>query len=152
MHAFIAPDESFMLLDARREDSLGKADIYVSFPGGDGGWTTPVNLGPGVNSEYGETCPSLSPDGKHLFFSRYNEKNEMSQIYWVDAGVIEQARPGAETTTAFFRSSHAELGRQLYPLMQQRIMPLFAFFGLAEIRLPLEVVPEEGPAPDTSTH
>lgn len=95
MHAFIAPDESFMLLDARREDSLGKADIYVSFPGGDGGWTTPVNLGPGVNSEYIETCPSLSPDGKYLFFSRYNEENEMSQIYWVDAEVIGQKRPGA---------------------------------------------------------
>ena len=63
-----------------------------------------------------------------------------------------QQRPGSATTEAAFRAGHAELGRQLYPLMQQRIAPLFPFFGLAEIRLPLEVVPEEGRAPDVATH
>jgi len=95
MHVFIAPDQSFLLLDARAEDSLGGSDIYVAFPAQGGGWQTPLNLGPGVNSTYGETCPSLSADGKYLFFSRYNEAGDVSQIYWVDAGVIEQARAGA---------------------------------------------------------
>jgi hypothetical protein len=63
-----------------------------------------------------------------------------------------QPRPGSATTEAVFRAGHSELGRQLYPLMQQRIAPLFPFFGLAEIRLPLEVVPEEARAPDAATH
>lgn len=92
MHVFIAPDQSFMLLDARAEDSLGESDIYVAFPAPNGDWQTPINLGPDVNSAYGETCPSLSADGKYLFFSRYNEPGDVSQIYWVDAAVIEQAR------------------------------------------------------------
>jgi Tol biopolymer transport system component len=91
-HTFVAPDESFVLVDARAEDSRGKGDIYVAFATPDGGWTKPVNLGDGVNSEYSESCPSLSDDGKYLFFSRYDEPNEVAQIYWVDAGVIEKAR------------------------------------------------------------
>lgn len=91
-HTFVAPDESFVLVDARAEDSRGKADIYVAFARPDGGWTTPVNLGDGVNSEFSETCPSLSDDGRYLFFSRYNEPDDVSQIYWVDSGVVETAR------------------------------------------------------------
>ena len=91
-HTFVAPDESFVLVDARAEDSLGKGDIYVAFATTEGGWTKPINLGDRVNSEYSESCPSLSDDGKYLFFSRYNEPNEVAQIYWVDSGVIEAAR------------------------------------------------------------
>jgi len=91
-HVYIEPDQSFLLLDARAEDSLGGGDIYVAFPATNGGWTKPVNLGSGVNSEFGESCPSLSADGKYLFFSRYNEEGGIAQIYWVDAGVITQAR------------------------------------------------------------
>ena len=91
-HIFVAPDESFVLVDAKADDSRGKGDIYVAFATVDGGWTKPVNLGDGVNSEYSESCPSLSDDGKYLFFSRYNEPDEVAQIYWVDSGVIENAR------------------------------------------------------------
>lgn len=91
-HTFVAPDESYVLVDARADDSRGEGDIYVAFAKPDGGWTTPVNLGDGVNSEYSESCPSLSDDGKYLFFSRYDEPDEVAQIYWVDSGVIEAAR------------------------------------------------------------
>ena len=92
IHTFVAPDESFVLVDARADDSLGKADIYVAFATEDGGWTVPINLGEGVNSEYAETCPSLSDDGKYLFFSRYNEPDEVSDIYWIDGTVIDVRR------------------------------------------------------------
>jgi Tol biopolymer transport system component len=92
-HGFVAPDESFILLDARREDGQGLGDIYVAFALEDGGWTTPVNLGPGVNSAFSESCPSLSPDGRYLFFSRYEEEGGLSQIYWASADVIEAVRP-----------------------------------------------------------
>lgn len=87
-HSFVSPDGSFVLVDARATDSLGKGDIYVAFALADGGWTKPMNLGAAVNSEYSESCPSLSADGRYLFFSRYDEKDEISQIYWIDAGVI----------------------------------------------------------------
>ena len=92
LHTFVAPDESFVLIDARADDGRGKGDIYVAFATEDGGWTKPVNLGDGVNSEYSESCPSMSDDGRVIFFSRYDEPDEVAQIYWVDSGVIETAR------------------------------------------------------------
>jgi Tol biopolymer transport system component len=87
-HAFISRDESFVLVDARQPDSLGGSDIYVAFRRPDGSWEPPRNLGPAVNSSFDETCPSLSSDGRFLFFSRYNETNGVSDIYWVDSAVI----------------------------------------------------------------
>jgi len=87
-HAFIAPDESFVLVDARDQDSLGGSDIYVAFRRPDGSWTRPRHLGAEVNSEFDETCPSLSADGKYLFFSRYDEPDEVSDIYWTSSAVI----------------------------------------------------------------
>lgn len=91
-HAFVTPDGSTVLLDARAEDSLGKGDIYAAFATADGGWTRPVNLGAGINSEYGESCPGLSSDGRFLFFSRYDEEGGVSQIYWADAVVVAELR------------------------------------------------------------
>ena len=44
-HAFIARDESFVLLDARDHDSLGGSDIYVAFRSPAGGWERPLHLG-----------------------------------------------------------------------------------------------------------
>ena len=89
LHAFIAPDESFVLLDARGPDSLGGSDLYVAFRRPDASWTPPQNLGAEVNSRFDETCPSLSADGKYLFFSRYDEPDGISDIYWITSTVIE---------------------------------------------------------------
>lgn len=89
MHAFIAPDESFVLLDGRRKE-IDSSDIYVSYRNEDGSWTEPVGLGPEVNSRYDETCPTLSHDGRFIFFSRYNEENAVSNIYWISSEVIDR--------------------------------------------------------------
>jgi pimeloyl-ACP methyl ester carboxylesterase/predicted alpha/beta superfamily hydrolase len=92
-HGFIAPDESFIIVDSIQDDGHGKQDIFVAFRNEDGDWSKPVNLGNEVNTEYFETCPTLSSDGKYLFFSRYNEPGEISNIYWVDAKIIEDLKP-----------------------------------------------------------
>ena len=91
-HCFIAPDESFALIDGLKDD-IGKMDIYVVFKNEEGKWNEPINLGPRVNSEYNESCPSLSNDGKYIFFSRYNDVNGVSNIYWVDAKIINELKP-----------------------------------------------------------
>lgn len=44
-------------------------------------------------SEHSETCPSLSPDGAFLFFSRYDEPDGIANIYWISSGVITSAEP-----------------------------------------------------------
>ncbi len=100
-HAFVAPDESFVLVDARAPDSLGGSDIYVAFRRPDGSWARPRHLGAEVNSGFDETCPSLSADGRYLFFSRYDEPDEVSDIYWIDSAVIDAVREEATAVEAF---------------------------------------------------
>jgi len=115
-HAFIAPDESFVLLDARQPDSLGGSDIYVAFRLPDGSWERPHHLGAEVNSSFDETCPSLSADGRYLFFSRYNEPDEVSDIYWIDSAVIEAARN--DTTAVEGAASEPTEESPLYPPLE----------------------------------
>ncbi len=83
----VAADESFLVFGARREDGLGGTDLYVVFAGNDGRWGEPQNLGPGVNTEHVEGSPTLSLDGRYLFFSRHED------IWWVSTEVIERLRP-----------------------------------------------------------
>jgi len=94
VHAFISPSQDYIVANARnKEDAERKSDIYVYFRKKDGTWTKPINLGDKVNSNFLETVPSITPDGKYLFFSRYNEENEVSNFYWVSTEVIENLRP-----------------------------------------------------------
>lgn len=92
-HAFPSPDGNYILLDSASLNSKEQRDIFVAFKNDDGSWTSPRPLGPSVNTDHSETCPSLSPDGRFIFFSRYNEPGELSNIYWVSSEVIEQFRP-----------------------------------------------------------
>jgi len=91
-HAYIAPDENFIIFDSRQSDCYGKSDIYIAFKTIDGNWSEALNLGPQVNTEYAETCPSLSPDGKYIFFGRYNDENGKSNIYWLSSEIIDKLR------------------------------------------------------------
>ena len=86
-------------------------DLFVSFKNESGKWLTPVNLGKDVNSKSTEKAASLSPDGKYLFFVSNRKENLnpkriwdhpyfigeqeiwKTDIYWVDASVIEELRP-----------------------------------------------------------
>jgi outer membrane protein OmpA-like peptidoglycan-associated protein len=47
--------------------SIGSCDLYISFREGND-WTRPVNLGLNVNSPYWDSQPSLSADGRRLYF------------------------------------------------------------------------------------
>lgn len=50
-----------------RRDSKGSCDIYFSRLT-DHGWTTPVNVGQPVNSQYWESQPCFAADGQTLYF------------------------------------------------------------------------------------
>ena len=88
-HAFIAPDGSFIVFDSdlRPGGQGGEGDLWVCFRGAAGGWGEAFNLGDGVNTPGTNFCPSLSPDGRYLFFCACRD------IYWVSAEVIERLRP-----------------------------------------------------------
>ena len=67
----ITPDgkQMYLTICSERDDvGYGSCDIYVS-DNKDGKWTAPKNLGDVINSRYKETQPSITFDGKTLYFS-----------------------------------------------------------------------------------
>jgi dipeptidyl aminopeptidase/acylaminoacyl peptidase len=68
IEAFVAPDERYILLGSFAQDSLGNADLYVSY-NSNGVWSKPVNLGPTINTRARDYSPRISPDGKYMIFS-----------------------------------------------------------------------------------
>lgn len=93
-HPFIAPDESYLLFDAKREDGFGDSDIYISFKQKDGTWGNAINLGDKINTGAWEASASITPDGKYLFFSRNvgSDDFENVDIFWVSSKVLQELR------------------------------------------------------------
>ena len=91
-HPFIAPDESYLIFDGKREGGYGDSDIYISFKQKDGSWGQVINLGNKINTNAWEASASISPDGKYLFFNR-NVGSGNVDIFWVDAKIIETLSP-----------------------------------------------------------
>ncbi len=93
---FIAPDESYMIISCwNHPDNIGSSqgDLYITFKKEDGTWTEEINMSELINTQYGENCPQVSPDGKYFFFNRYNPDAKEGNIYWVDAKIIDKFKP-----------------------------------------------------------
>jgi OOP family OmpA-OmpF porin len=64
----ISADGKIMIFTScQGRESLGSCDLYITYHYGEE-WTVPENLGKQVNSPYWESQPSLSADGRKLFF------------------------------------------------------------------------------------
>jgi len=96
-HAFISPNDDYLLVTAKNKEKESRKDndIYVYFKNQDGTWSKPINLGTNVNTNFSEKAPSISPDGKYMFFGRDERDIEpgLSNIYWVSTEVIEKLKP-----------------------------------------------------------
>jgi hypothetical protein len=92
---FASPDERYLIIT--KDGEFGQADLFVSFRAADGRWGEPVNLGNTINTSVTEFCPMVTPDGRHLFFSRRFggtswETTTDADVYWVDIAVVERLR------------------------------------------------------------
>jgi Tol biopolymer transport system component len=109
---FIAPDESYLIFASDRSNVI---DLYISFRKKDGSWIKAINMGEKINTSEIEICPSVTPNGKYFFFTSYRSfydkysrtpltfegktkilsspGNGNGDIYWVDAGIIEELKP-----------------------------------------------------------
>jgi hypothetical protein len=116
-NAFIAPDESYLIVPAvGMPDAYDGVDYYIVFRDQDDHWSDPVNMGALVNQDNARGwSPYVSPDGGVLFFmaTRTTEIEEAdwtyenlknlyrspgngnADIYWVDAAFIKNLSPGA---------------------------------------------------------
>ncbi len=64
------------------KNSLGSCDLYISKKVGEE-WTTPENLGSSVNTPFWEAQPSLSNDGRILYFSSDRQGGYGRKDLWV---------------------------------------------------------------------
>ena len=86
---FISPDESYLLFSSSRDTGeMDYGDLYISFRNADGSWNTPQNLGEKINSNRQERFPSVSPDGKYLFFTRWVARGN-EDVFWVKMDFLE---------------------------------------------------------------
>ena len=95
-HPFIAPDESYIVFDSRRDEGYGSSDLYVSFRDAEGAWGPAINLGGEINTPSAENYPSVSPDGRVLLFDRRERlaNGETAvNIFWVSTQFLETLRP-----------------------------------------------------------
>jgi len=97
-HPFIAPDESYLIWDAIRDDGYGDSDLYISYRLQDGSWGEAINLGDKINTDAWDAAGHITPDGKYFFFNRMisagsDDTLPNVDIYWVDAQFIETLRP-----------------------------------------------------------
>ncbi|MBW1299002.1 hypothetical protein [Aquimarina litoralis] len=113
-HPFIAPDESYLIWDGRREDGYGHSDIYISFKQEDGSWGEAINMGDQINTAAWEAGASVTPDGKYLIFNRNvgSDKYENVDVYWVDAQVIENLRPKKDNNISTINIEGPYLGQK----------------------------------------
>lgn len=83
---YVSPDESFLLFASNRPHLGDKEDIYihVCFQNSDGSWSAPRRV-----SDIQARFPSLSPDGKYLFFC-----GDDGNIYWADIKLIDALKKG----------------------------------------------------------
>jgi hypothetical protein len=108
-NALVHPDGLWILFGSARRGDHGGGDLYISRGTVSGEWEAAVVLPEPLNSGALDFCPALSPDGRYLFFSSRRERlggalpedyaalaralldpgNGQSDIYWVDASVLQ---------------------------------------------------------------
>ena len=66
--AYVAPDQSFVVVASIRPGGLGQSDFYLSYFH-DGAWTEAKNLGAPINSAGKEYGGKISNDGTQFYFS-----------------------------------------------------------------------------------
>jgi len=65
----ISADGKTLYFVSDRPGGFGGYDIYVTYRGEDGKWSTPINMGPTINSPGNEKTPFIHSDSQTLYFS-----------------------------------------------------------------------------------
>lgn len=110
--------EYLLFLAAGSEANQNASDIWVSFLSEDDRWSKPLNLGSAVNFPGGNAqSVSITPDGRFIVFamtyvnpdllppeityeslqkSMTSPQNGLSDLYWIDAGLLKGLKAKAE--------------------------------------------------------
>lgn len=77
-----ADSRTMVYTSCMRKDSYGSCDLYITYNFG-GRWTEPVNMGRPVNSSAWDSQPSLSADGRTLYFVSNRKGGLGKRDIWV---------------------------------------------------------------------
>jgi outer membrane protein OmpA-like peptidoglycan-associated protein len=101
---FITPSGDTILFASDRDESISfrseagvkvTFDIYISYRK-EGGWSRPVPIPGNINSTDHERAPSLSPDGKRLYYTSYpfggDEESIIVTAQW-DGAEFQKGKP-----------------------------------------------------------
>jgi len=81
-HSMTADGRTIYFTACNRRDGKGMCDLYKS-TWKDGSWSVPKNLGSSVNSRYSEKHPSISADGRRLYFTSNRPGGKGSYDIWM---------------------------------------------------------------------
>ena len=146
----LSADGLELFFTSNRPGGYGGADIWVTRRDTiDDEWGTPVNLGPSVNSSSGDGRPSISADGRALFFDSARGGGYGGGDLWVTTRATKEDEWGtpvnlgptvnsssaddgpsisADGSTLFFDSERAG-GFGEYDIYQIPIIPIVDFNG-----------------------
>lgn len=77
---YISPDERFMIFSINQNKN---SSLYFSYKGENDTWTEPQDLGNSINITHQDFAPSLSADGKFIFYSNNGK------LKWVSTEILK---------------------------------------------------------------
>ncbi len=86
---YMSPNEDYVIFADRHDGGYGDVDLYISFKTKEDNWGYPINMGPEINTELRERFPTVSPDGKYLFFMRHTETQD---FFWVSTEIFKELK------------------------------------------------------------
>lgn len=91
-HPFISANGDFLIFNSDRAGGFGGADLYISYLDKEGKWEEPINLGEQINTELRDICPTITLDGKYLFFTRNWKEGDqwLGDLYWIRTDFLEK--------------------------------------------------------------
>lgn len=90
---WIAGDESYLLFASSRPGYEEVLHLHVSFKRANGSWSEPVSIHPALGFDAPARFPTVSPDGRFLFFL------SQGRVYWVEMAPVLALREAADASS-----------------------------------------------------
>ena len=106
----VDPDGNWLIFASNGHGGSGGSDLFIVVRQG-ASWSTPVNLGPTVNSHGDDGAPEVSPDGRTLFFTSNRARRGVPDLdagdgahppwapFWVDLAAVSPFTRAVRTPT-----------------------------------------------------
>ena len=85
---FISPEGDYLMFSSSRPSMQEEMFLQISFKTSAGTWSTPQKMNEKIGFSSPARFPSISPDGKYIFFCA-----DDGNFYWVDRKVVDLFRP-----------------------------------------------------------